>query len=229
MKLAYYNDKFNLRRGDLVYVDGKLEGMLGLVVDVSNNFKIKLSDYKRVIAVADTKVQGEFFMAGSHLVAFDSKALPREKVITWFKPPESDDEEYITEKDSDSFMLNDLSDMKINGVEAECGDDYYLSRKVKYVSIDGTRGYAIVEGTKPYEVEFDYNDGEISGLVCSCYCPANCRHGFAALLQLKEVLDTIKKYYAEKFEHTNYFAAINKGTLFAFAIHVKETGCIKLL
>ena len=27
MTLAYYNDRFDLHRGDLVYVDGKLEGM----------------------------------------------------------------------------------------------------------------------------------------------------------------------------------------------------------
>lgn len=33
MTLAYYNDKFDLRRGDLVYVDGKLEGLRGRVVE----------------------------------------------------------------------------------------------------------------------------------------------------------------------------------------------------
>ena len=54
MTLAYYNDRFDLHRGDLVYVDGKLEGMRGRVVDVNYNFRIDLADYKRVIAVADT-------------------------------------------------------------------------------------------------------------------------------------------------------------------------------
>ena len=44
MKLAYYNDQFDLKCGDLVYVDGKLEGMLGRVTEVSYNFKIKVSD-----------------------------------------------------------------------------------------------------------------------------------------------------------------------------------------
>ena len=45
MTLAYYNDQFDLQRGDLVFVDGKLEGLRGRVVDVSYNFKIKLSDF----------------------------------------------------------------------------------------------------------------------------------------------------------------------------------------
>ena len=44
MALSYYNDLFDLKPGDLVYVDGKLEGQLGRVVEISYNFKIKLSD-----------------------------------------------------------------------------------------------------------------------------------------------------------------------------------------
>lgn len=40
MTLAYYNDRFDLHPGDKVYVDGKLEGMLGRVMEVNYNFKI---------------------------------------------------------------------------------------------------------------------------------------------------------------------------------------------
>ena len=45
MTLSYYNDAFDLKVGNLVYVDGKLEGLRGRVVDITYNFKIKLSDY----------------------------------------------------------------------------------------------------------------------------------------------------------------------------------------
>lgn len=75
MALAYYNDQFDLKLGDLVYVDGKLEGQLGRVVEIAYNFKIKISEYKKVIAVCDTNVTGQFFMAGSHFVTFDPTAL----------------------------------------------------------------------------------------------------------------------------------------------------------
>ena len=67
MDLTYFNALFDLKVGDRVYVDGKLEGQLGHVVDVSYNFKIKISDYKKVIAVVDTTVHGQFYMAGSHV------------------------------------------------------------------------------------------------------------------------------------------------------------------
>ena len=35
MTLPYYNDQFDLHRGDLVFVDGKPEGLRGRVVNVT--------------------------------------------------------------------------------------------------------------------------------------------------------------------------------------------------
>ena len=87
MTLSYYNDQFDLHCGDLVYVDGKLEGKSGRVVDVNYNFRNNLADYKRVIGVADTNVSGRFTLAGSHVLTFDRAALPRRKVMSWYKAP----------------------------------------------------------------------------------------------------------------------------------------------
>lgn len=228
MTLAYYNDRFDLHCGDMVYVDGKLEGQRGCVTEVNYNFKIKVSDYKRVIAVVDTTVTGRFFMAGSHLVTFDRTALPIDKVVTWFKAPMKDNDEFVCGYDDTVFHLDDLSDMKVSAAIAERGYDYYMESRVKYLCIDGTEGYAIVEGRENYEVEFEYRDGEISGLVCSCYCGYNCKHEFSAMLQLKETLELIEKHYADEYERTEYFAAVNKRMLFAFAIEGKEIGSFTL-
>ena len=91
MTLSYYNDQFDLHCGDLVFVGWKAGRFpRSLWLDVCYTFKIKLSDYKRVISVADTNVQGEFFFAGSHFVTFDRSTLPYEKVITWFKSPRTE-------------------------------------------------------------------------------------------------------------------------------------------
>lgn len=223
-KLAYYNDQFDLKCGDMVYVDGALEGHRGRVIEVSYNFKIKLSDYKRVIAVIDTNVHGHFFMAGSHFVAFDQTALPAAKVRMWFLPPAKEDEEIVSSNDGSSFRLEDLSGMQITTAVAERGHNYYMENRVKYLCIDGIRGYAIVEGSENYEVEFEYRDGEISNLLCSCPCTFNCKHEFAAMLQLKETLGMIGKNYAEQFEQSGYFAAVNKATLFSMVVDGKDTG-----
>lgn len=228
MTLAYYNDRFDLHRGDMVYVDGKLEGMRGRITDVNYNFKIKVSDYKRVIAVVDTSVSGRFFMAGSHFVTFDREALPIGKALTWFQAPAKEDDEFVSGSDDTMFRLDDLSGMKVSAAVAERGQDYYLENRVRYICIDGTKGYAIVEGSENYEVEFEYRDGEIGGLICSCFCSYNCKHEFATMLQLKETLELVEKHYADEYKRTGYFAAVTKGTLFAFAIDSKEVGCFTL-
>ena len=94
-KLSYYNDQFDVHNGDMVYVEGSMEGQRGRIVEVSYNFKIKLSDYKRVTAVIDTDVHGQCFMAGSHFVTFDPAALPTTKARLWFLPPAKEYEEIV--------------------------------------------------------------------------------------------------------------------------------------
>lgn len=224
MTLSYYNDAFDLRRGDIVYVEGKLEGMRGYVVEVSHSFKIKLSDYKRVISVADTDVHGRFVQAGSHFVTFDRQVLPPEKVNTWFRAPLKEDDEFVSGSDGTSFLLSDLKGMKINPEIAERGHDYYTDNKVRYLCLNGNKGYAIVEGSQPYEVEFDFHAGEISNLVCNCFCSYPCKHEFAAMLQLRETLELLEKNYAAEYEQNGYFAAIHKGTLFSLVIDGRESG-----
>ena len=80
-----------------------------------------------------------------------------------------------------------------------------------------------MEGREAYEVEFEYEKGEIRNLVCSFFCSYNCKHEFATMLQLKETLEIIDKHYAEQYKETGYFATINKSTLLEFAFDGKET------
>lgn len=228
MALTYYNDQYDLKVGDRVYVDGKLEGLLGRVIELSYNFKIKISDYKKVIAVVNTDVHGAFHMAGSHFVTFDPTTLPVEQVKLWFKAPEKEDEEIISSSDDSTFLLSDLNGMMVSAAIAERGHDYYIENRVRYLCMDGTKGFAIVEGSEAYIVEFHYQNGEISQLICDCPCACTCKHEFAAMLQLRETLELIEKHYSEEYSRTGYFAAITKGTLFSFAIDGKEAGSFTL-
>ena len=229
MTLSYYNDQFDLHCGDVVFVDGKLEGVRGRVVEVSYNFKIKLSEYKRVIAVADTKVTGTFHLAGSHFVTFEEDCLPFEKVVTWFRAPEKEEEEYVTGYDDKTFSLDNLQGMGVSSAVAERGHDYYVSNKVVYISVDKNGiGRAIVEGSEPYLVDFGFEKGVVSNLTCPCFCNYPCKHQFAAMLQLKEMLDLIMKHYKNQYEESEYFAAICKADFMNFAIDSKESGSFTL-
>lgn len=128
--LAYFNEQFDLNHGDFVFVDGKLEGIRGIVREVSKNFKIKVADYKKVISVADTIVFGQMHIAGSHFVSFDGLVLPYEKIRTWYLPPVKAEEEYETGNDDTSFVLDKLGDMKVSQAVWERGREYYISRSV---------------------------------------------------------------------------------------------------
>ena len=55
--------------------------------------------------------------------------------------------------------------MKVSSTIAERGHEYYIENLVRYISIDGNRGYAIVEGSKGYEVEFEYENGVLTCLI----------------------------------------------------------------
>ncbi|MGF6376483.1 hypothetical protein M2140_001556 [Clostridiales Family XIII bacterium PM5-7] len=225
---AYYNDQFDLQVGDLVYVEGKLEGKQGRVVEVNYNFKIKISDYKRVIALVDTTITGELFMAGSHFVTYDEDTLPVRKIRNWFMAPQGEEDDFVSGSDEESFPLDQLEEMSISAATAERGKDYYLENMVKFLSLDGTKGYAIVEGNEYYEVEFQYRDGKISQLTCNCFCSHACKHQFAVMLQLRAILEFIEKHDQKAYQETGYFSAMDKTTLFEYAIMAKKTGSIAL-
>ena len=226
MNLAYYNDKFDLKIGDLVYVDGKLEGLKGQVTEVNYSFKIKLSDYKKVIAIIDTNVKGDLYFSNLHIISFDRNTIPFEKIKTWFKAPEDDEEYVISNDNTQSFPLDDLSKMNVSHYIADRGHEYYMDNNVGYICIDKNHGYAIVEGSEPYEIEFDYDEGIISNLTCSCFCSYTCKHEFASMLQLRSTLEFITKNYEN--EYNDYFAAISKNIFMNFVMNKKESGKISL-
>ncbi|MBQ8551145.1 MAG: hypothetical protein IJ426_07400 [Clostridia bacterium] len=222
---TYYNDVFDLKRGDAVFVEGKLEGLLGRVTSVNYSFKIKLSDYKRIISVAETEVLGEFHMAGSHFITLDPKALPYRQARTWFLPPVNEEDETASSNGGESFFLGDLGGMKIREETADRGHELYTENRVVYIEINNGRGRAVVIGSRPYELEFGYNNREISDLVCSCYCAGNCKHEFAAMLQLRETLRIIEEEYNDEF-YPDYLAAVSKLSFFDYAIEHKTHGTV---
>lgn len=177
-----------------------------------------------MICMVDTIVHGRFFIAGSHFVTFDRETLPRSKVLTWYNIPATADDEIICGSDDTAFPLSDLSHMNVSNEKGTLGGELYRSNGVKYISVDGNKGYAIVAGSKHYEVEFEYDNGEIRNLTCSCFCGGCCKHEVAAMLQLRETLELIEKHYSDEWHRNDYFAAVLKGDLFAYAVDARATG-----
>lgn len=215
--LSYYNDRFDLRPGDIVFVEGKYQGVAGRVEKVSTSFRIRLEDYKKVVGVADTRVRGAFRQAGGHLITFDRAVLPYRQALSWFRPVPEEDGFYVHYGDA-GFPLNELGAWPFSPEIMERGVDYYGENKVVYLCLDGGKGRALVEGSRAYEVEFTLTEGRISDLVCDCPCGYHCKHEAAALLQLRETLAVIGGRYSDALRESLYFAAVSKPVFLSFAM-----------
>lgn len=234
--LVYYNDRFDLKAGDFVFVQGRMEGRRGRVISLCKTFKIRLSDYKRVIGVADRSVKGRMYFGGSHLFSFDRSALPYEKVLTWMKPPEPEKVEYVGSNDRKDFPPDDRGQLHVCRQAASRGVEYYRENRVCFLELDGQRGRALVEGAGTCEVEFTCEDGQSGGLPfgqmggqsgglpCDCCCTCTCKHEVAVMLQLSETLKLIGEQYAEEYAKTGYFSAVSRQLFFTVAATGQERG-----
>lgn len=221
--LDYINDRFDLHVGDLVYVDGKLEGIQGTVVAVGKEPMYQLSAYKKVVDKVDPRVEGQLFLAGSHAVAFDPSVLPYDRLLRWFRGP-MEEERLSCCRNYEPFPLERPEQMPAGAAAARRGMEYYEEGMVRYLTLEGTRGRAIVEGSEYYAVEFTYRDGQISDLRCDCLCSDMCKHQVAALRQLRELLRLIRVNYGGYYRENGYFAAVSKIMLFHHAFARRETG-----
>lgn len=225
---SYYNDCFDLHAGDFVYVSGKLAGQRGRVMAVDYNFRIRLANYERVIGVVDTTVRGTFYVFGSHMLTLDHGALPYAQVRSWFFPPEAEGEFVTGHGPGPTYTLDFLDQMPLPGETAGKGHACYAEGRVVYLSVDGTQGHAIVQGTVPYELTFTYTGGTVSALTCTCYETGLCKHGAALLLQLRETIDFLREEHEEAFAASDRFAAVSKSVFSHFAMNAGADGCITL-
>ena len=175
-----------------------------------------------------TSVRWQFILASSQLVRYDPEALPRSKVSLWFQPPQGSEEEYVSGCDETAYPLDRPETWDFDSGVATRGCAYCEENKVRYLCLDGSRGYALVEGTRPYEVVFDCHDGEVRHLTCPCYCGYPCKHTFAVLMQLRETLTWIQSRQPEAYARSGYFAAVCRETLSRYAVDGKESGILTL-
>ena len=226
--LPYYNDRFDLKENDGVFVDGKMSGIRGRVMKVSHSFRIRLEDYDRIISRVNVKVQGKLYVYDSMLLTFDPETLCADQARNWFGI-RTNDADFVTGDGTEDF---ELFDPCTTGVDRETDRKAYelcLENRVRFLSLDHGKGYAIVEDHGPKEVTFRMEDDNAGhGLTCSCREIGVCRHRQAVVLQLWDLMDPIEKKYMEEYRRTGYFAAVPKETLLPFILAYTVFGSITL-
>lgn len=154
---SYYNDRFDLHEGDVVYVSGKLAGLLGRVAAVDYNFRIRLADYERVIGAADQEPCAARFTCSARTCSRSITARCRMRRCAAGFSRRRPDGEFVTgHGPGPTYTLDFLDQMPLPGETAGKGHACYAEGRVVYLSVDGTQGHTIVQGTVPHELTFTY-------------------------------------------------------------------------
>lgn len=171
----YYNDKFDLKENDIVFVDGKLFGKPGRVVSLTDKFKISLEYYKKVLSVLDFTVHGSFNKVLWYMVTEGETNLTFEQVKGWFIPPEEKEEVFIKGK-GDSADLEHGFEVSEN--EMSDAEDIVERERCLFISVINGEGKAIIKGKSGYHtVEFRLQDGSVlTDVYCDCIKPCSCSH-----------------------------------------------------
>lgn len=230
--LTYYNDRFDLKENDLVYVTGCYAGQLARVREVITKFKIRPSDYEIVHAKLETDIHGVFrTLDGNYMFSLDSSITPAQ-FRPWVIPPkgknpyrkklppcmeeDSDEDEYVI-GDGYSLQLSDLENSDdLPARILERGEGYYEAGNVGFLSLQDGVVTAYVEGTQWYELEFKLDGDNVTELYCDCPYPGLCKHAIAVLLLLRECLKD------QRFSEQQNFTIIRKSMLWSMVEYSRE-------
>ncbi len=188
-ELTYFNDRFDLKPGDRVFVSGKRAGEVGIVNSVSTKFRIKASNYERVIALAQTPIHGTYKPVADKMLSYDSAALSPEAFRTWVMLPE----ELVLEEEDDEIISGDGYEIPLDDPHNAEGVDkavfgralnYCSSGRIGYISVQDGVGRAYVEGEHWYELDFRIRDNAIEEAYCDCPYPGLCKHLLAVAVTL---------------------------------------------
>ncbi len=187
-ELTYFNDRFDLKPGDRVFVSGKRAGEVGIVNSVSTKFRIKASNYERVIALAQTPIHGTYKPVADKMLSYDAGALSPEGFRTWVMPPEEpteDEDEEIIYGDGYEIPLNDPHNAEgVDKVVFGRALNYCSGGRIGYISVRDGVGRAYVEGEHWYELDFRIRSNAIEEAYCDCPYPGLCKHLLAVAVTL---------------------------------------------
>ena len=208
--LTYYNEKFDLHEGDLVYVSGRLKGRIGTVETVSTKFRIRKSDYEKVLHQLDMSIHGTYVPGGKdYMISTDSDAVSPEQFRSWVEEPPSPDRKtwyidsetgirtgYLETDQDDEIITGEGYELSLHSLESaedltdkilERAKAYRKENRVKYLSLQNGAGVSWVRGGDWYELQFNLSGDEITDLYCSCPYPGLCKHAIASLMVLREL------------------------------------------
>lgn len=225
---SYYNDRFDLHEGDVVYVSGKLAGLLGRVAAVDYNFRIRLADYERVIGAADQEPCAARFTCSARTCSRSITARCRMRRCA---------AGFSRRRRTGSLSPATAPDRRTRwtfSIRCPCRRDRRQGTRLLCRGAGGLpvgRRHAGAHhraGHGAARAHVHLHGGTVSALTCTCYETGLCKHGAALLLQLRETVDFLREEHEEAFAASDRFAAVSKHVFSHFAMDGSAGGCITL-
>ncbi len=191
--LCYLCDIDAIKKGDVVTVEGKLEDVTGVVENVLTSFKIPKFEMRWIESIVDNDISGKYFRLENDMISFNSALTVEKFVALYMRKKYKENTAYgennveISVCDAQNCELFDREVIK------ERGREIYKDDGVEFIWLQNGVGKVIVYGNDYYELDFRYENGKITYLVCECPYFDACKHEYAFLLKFKEILEKIKE------------------------------------
>ena len=196
MHLSYFCDFPQIKVGDMVMVEGKLENSVGEVKKILTSFKKpKFITFwiKKIITI---EISGEFIKFGDYFLSF-THDLTAEKFITLYSRIKYEDNEVYGRGDEAIDLPSLQASEAFSDEVKERGKRIFTSENVPFIWVKDGVAKAVVRGGNWYEVDFSVEGDTVTKIACDCPYFGNCKHEYAVLLAYKDFLKKIKKQYPE--------------------------------
>ena len=201
--LSYFSDLPEIKVGDVVTVEGKMENQIAVVKKVLKSFKKPKFEMKWISGVIDTNIAGVYFKIEDDVVSLDT-TLTVEKFLSIYAGVKYKENEAVGEDDIElnleELEKSDLFDDELVKIR---GQKLFKDGFVPFIYLKSGVGKAVVRssnGDEWYEIDFRCKRGRITYIACDCPYFGNCKHSYAFLLKLK---DFSKKFF-EKYNNDSF-------------------------
>ena len=202
LTLSYFSDLPEIKEGDVVTVDGKMEDEIAVVVKVLSSFKKPKFDMKWIVSKIDNDLTGNYFKVEDDVVSFDLN-LTVDKFMNIYAGVKYKENIAVGEDDVE-LDLNELEESELFEEEIKHrGRLLYKNNAVQFIWLKDGIGKAAVRsanGCDFYEIDFRYKNEKITYIACDCPYFEACKHTYALLLKLKD----FKKKVLDKYQSDNF-------------------------
>ncbi len=187
LTLAYFSDLPEIKAGDVVTVDGKMEDEIAVVVKVLSSFKKPKFDMKWIVSKIDNDITGNYFKIEDDVASIELN-LTVDKFMNIYAGVKYKENIAVGDEDIE-LELNELEESELFEEEIKHrGRSLYKSNAVQFIWFKDGEGKAVVRsanGCDWYEIDFRYKNGKITYIACDCPYFGECKHLYAFLLKFK--------------------------------------------